>query len=113
MELSEQLEVLDTAIQLKTSSLHHLAVPRSGDDTTAYIHSKIEHLTEAQTKALLVTYIHRVLELRQRLDSQRTKELEMTEELDKQSEEMSVMEQSLTESNLDKELKITRLQKVR
>ena len=115
MELNEQIEVMETVIQLKNSSLNksqHLTSGLSRPDTLSVIHTKILLLSNKETKSLLLDYINKVIDLRQALEESRIVQLTLEERLKKEEEEVENLEQSLDQSQIDKELRLTRLHKV-
>ena len=115
MELNEQIEVMETVIQLKNSSLNksqHLTSSLSRPDTLSVIHTKILHLSNKETKSLLLDYINKVIDLRHALEESRIVQLTLEERLKKEEEEVENLEQSLDQSQIDKELRLTRLHKV-
>ena len=115
MELNEQIEVMETVIQLKNSSLNksqHLTSGLSRPDTLSVIRAKILHLSNKETKSLLLDYINKVIDLRQALEESRIVQLTLEERLKKEEEDVENLEQSLDQSQIDKELRLTRLHKV-
>ena len=110
MELSEQIEVLETLVQMKSKSANQsLVFPLTQKNS---ISSKILALSVEEAKALLGCYIAKVIGLRQESEKQKHIEAQLRKRLTNKEQVVQGLEQSLDQSQTDKELRLTRLHKV-
>lgn len=116
MEISEQIEVLETLLQTKNNSANKIKTSRSIElvrSELENVFSKISALPSEESKFLLNVYVNKVITLKDKLEKSRTNEAELSKQLTRQEETVQGLEQSLDQSQVDKELRLTRLHKVR
>ena len=113
IELSEQIEVLETLLQIKNDSATQLksSLPTEGEELKS-IFTKISLLPFEETKLLLSAYVKKVVSLKLEVKKGNLRETELREQVLRQEEIVQGLEQSLDQSQIDKDLRLTRLHKV-
>ena len=115
MEISEQIEVFETLLQTKNNSASKMKTSQSIElvrSELENVFSKISTLPSEESKFLLNVYVKKVITLKDKLEKSRTNEAELSKQLARQEETVHGLEQSLDQSQVDKELRLTRLHKV-
>ena len=115
IELSEQIEVIESIIQLRGSSLnrslnlsdHLKAQPDQLSQKLALLSAP-----EARTLLLRIRYVDKVITLRMVEEKQRREVEEMRVRLGKEWDKVHMLEQSLKKMCLVRELKTTKMSKV-
>lgn len=119
-ELNEHIDILEATINFKNTSINsqelHLAQLVSNSDEDAvhhsHLYSKIHSLSLHDTRALLVSYFHKVVSLRLEggKSAQRKREVEV--ELEEQRDAVKRMEKSLRQTRVECERELLSQQKV-
>ena len=110
-ELNDKLEVLETSIQLKTNQLHNQNIPATGQDLVE-LESCLSHLSSSEVLSLLMQSVVRIIELEEQIKEQEKASKVLEAQVTKQQEEVVVLQRLLSQSQLDKQWKIHKIQKV-
>ena len=111
-ELNEKLEVLETSIQLKTSQLHHQNILATGQDLIE-LESCLSQLSSTEVLSLLMQSVIRIIKLEEQIKEHEKSSKILDAQVTKQQEEVVVLQRLLSQSQLEKQWKIHKTQKVR
>ena len=113
IELSEQIEVIESVIQLRGCSLNcSLNLSDHLKAQSDQLSQKLALLSAPEAHTLLLRYVDKVITLRMVEEKQRREVEEMRVRLGKERDKVSMLEQSLKKMCLVRELKTTKMSKV-
>lgn len=117
VELSEQIEVMESVLQLRGRSLDnsHTSSLNLSDhlkNQSVQLHQKLVLLSPSEAQFLLVQYVEKVISLRMTEARQRRDLEEVRLRLDKEREKFGVLEQSLKKVHLQRDIKTAKMSKV-
>ena len=124
MELQEQIEVLETSLQLKMSSLQSRIASSSSDETEQQqsllpYHShednlkcKVNALSQSQAQSLLIQSVLRISSLEEALKEKEREGETLCALLDEEKGNVDKLKQSLTQLQMDKQRRMAKSQKV-
>ncbi len=113
MEVSEQIEVLETLLKIKNDdSINNFQTVQSVGSEMNGLSSKILALPTEEARLLLSVYINKIIKLRQDVEKSKRNQMELENQLSRQTQIVQNLEQSLDQSQIDKELRLSRLHKV-
>ena len=113
VELSEQIEVMESVIQLRGSSLNHsLNLSDHLKTRSDRLHQKLGHLSTTESRSLLLQYVDKMIALKAAENRQQGEMEELRVRLGREREKVIVLEQSVKKMRLERELKTTKMSKV-
>ena len=116
IELSEQVEVMESVLQMRRRSLNssHASFNLSDHikNQSDQLHQKLVLLSPPEARSLLVRYVEKVISLRMSEKRQQRELEEVRVQLGKERDRMGVLEHSLKKVHLERELKTAKMSKV-
>ena len=123
VELQEQIEVLETSLQLKMSSLQtrissssssdqqHNLLPYQSDED--HLKCKVNGLSQSEAQSLLIQSVLRISSLEEALKEKEREGETVCSLLDEERGNVEKLKQSLTQLQMDKQRRMTQSEKVR